>query len=97
MFGHLQAYLSDGRFQHLIVFLEGVQIHIFNVYCKVSDSSYNEKFMRELQHYVAGLGNVPNFLGVISNPMIPSSVFQLLFHHGWQSLVTLFGLEGVAA
>ena len=93
--GDMHAYAVDGRFQHVILSLEGVKVHLLNVYCKVSDPSYNEKFMWALQLYTAGLGHVPILLGGdFQSDVIASSVFQQWFHHGWQDLADLCELGG---
>eukprot|EP00435_Cladocopium_sp_Y103_P017722 s497_g4.t1 len=92
--GALQCFANDGRFQHVIISLSGLRLHIMNVYCKVGDCGYNEKLLWALLQYMAGLGPVPVLLGGdFQSDVINTSVFQLLYQHGWYNLARLSGLE----
>ena len=78
--GALQCFASDGRFQHVIM----------NFYCKVGDCGYNEKLLWALLQHLARLGPVPVLLGGdFQSDVINSSVFQLLYQHGWYNLARL--------
>ena len=92
--GAMQDFANDGRFQHVIISLSGLRLHIMNIYCKVSDCGYNEKLLWALMQYLAGLGPVPVLLGGdFQSDVINTSVFQLLYQHGWYNLARLSGLE----
>ena len=93
--GDMCAYVVDGRFQHVILSLAGVKLHLLNVCCKVRDPSYNQKFMWALHSTPQDLAMFQFYSGGFQSDVVASSLFQRWFQRGWQDLAGLYELGGV--